>query len=118
MNLLRSLALAFALIAGSGDAAAQRPVVLAPEPLPMGVPYLYQPGNPYQFYPLNTPAYFTAYPSPYPFGSTGPVFGRYSWDYGYPYRAGLGYYTANLPPYPYPYSYPTLPGRVWMGYGW
>ena len=53
----------------------------------------------------------------YPFASSGPVYGRYTWDYtGFP--GGAGWYPTNLPHYPYSYQYPTLNGRVWMGYGW
>jgi hypothetical protein len=129
-----------------------------PDPLPMGVPYLYQPGNNYWYVPV-VPAYvpagtyYTVYaatrpvvvvtpsgpvatrtpttpvvlgPSwalwpvsyPYPFASSGPVYGRYTWDYtGIP-SGGYGWYSTNLPHYPYSYQYPTLAGRVWMGYGW
>ncbi len=78
----------------------------------MGMPYVYQPGNAYWY----RPAYF--YPSYYPFGSPGPVFGRYSWDYGVYYPAGLGWYSPNLPVYPYSYQYPTQTGRVWLAFGW
>ena len=144
-----------------------------PEPLPMGVPYYYQPGNPYwyapvapvvspgaAFVPSYAPpgTYYTSYPatrpvvvlmpggpveicvpiapvvvgptwalSPvksgccwtgYPFGSSGPVYGRYPWDYtGIP-SGGYGWYSTNMPHYPYSYQYPTIAGRVWMGYGW
>lgn len=98
--------------ATAGPAAAQYPTVLPPEPLPMGVPYVYQPGNPYWFQPL------APYPSYYPFGATRPIFGRYSWDYNVYVPAGIGYYTPNLPHYPYSYAAPSLPGRVWYGFGW
>lgn len=55
---------------------------------------------------------------PYPFASSGPVYGRYSWDYtGLP-SGGYGWYSTNLPHYPYSYQYPTIAGRVWMGWGW
>ena len=57
-------------------------------------------------------------PYPYPFASSGPVFGRYAWDYTGAYSSGYGWYATNLPHYPYSYQYPTLAGRVWMGYGW
>jgi hypothetical protein len=51
--------------------------------------------------------------SAYPFGASGPVFGRYSWDY-----TGFGWNGAAWPHYPYSYQYPTISGRVWMGFGW
>jgi hypothetical protein len=49
----------------------------------------------------------------YPWGASGPVFGRYSWDYTGTIGAG-----AWWPHSPYSAQYPTLTGRVWMGYGW
>jgi hypothetical protein len=110
-----------------------------PEPLPMGVPYVYQPGNNYWYAPA-LPAYGpywtqpvvavvpggvplrvvpgAAVVYPYPFASSGPVFGRYSWDYTGAYAGGFGAYSLAMPHYPYSYQYPTLTGRVWMGYGW
>jgi hypothetical protein len=141
-----------------------------PEPVPMGVPYVYQPGNNYWYAPIfpgyptvatryytQNGTYYTAYaayrpvvevrPSgpvmtsvpttpvvvgptwqltpirneimpAYPFASSGPVYGRYSWDYTGPYTGGYGWYSTSLPHYPYSYQYPTLTGRVWMGFGW
>ncbi|MCI0704287.1 MAG: hypothetical protein L0241_24780 [Planctomycetia bacterium] len=114
MNLLLRAAVVTLVLSTATPALAQdRPL---PEPVPMGVPYVYQPGNPYWYMPV------VPYYKPYPFASSGPVFGRYSWDYGYYYTVTPVWY----PPYPYsypihyPYSYqyPTLHGRVWMGYGW
>lgn len=106
-HLLRAAAVLLLVAATSAPVAAQAP----PEPLAMGVPYYYQPGNIYWWRPA------MPVPSPYPFGSSGPVFGRYSWDYG-PSFGGPGYYSLNLPAYPYSFQYPTLPGRVWYGWGW
>jgi hypothetical protein len=125
--------------AGAAPASAQR----LPEPLPMGVPYAYQPGNNYWYAPVlpvygtywAAPVYGTYYAPvygayyapavvtwpvvyPYPFASSGPVYGRYSWDYTGQYSTGYGWYSTSLPHYPYSYQYPTLTGRVWMGYGW
>ncbi len=163
---LRASAVAL-LVAAPGARAQDRP---PPEPVPMGVPYLYQPGNNYWYAPVapGYPAasarvytqygtYYTAYAayrpvvelrpsgpvmtsaptapvvvgptwqltpvqntvmSGYPFASSGPVYGRYSWDYTGPYTGGYGWYSTSLPHYPYSYQYPTLVGRVWMGYGW
>ncbi len=75
-----------------------------PEPLPMGVPYVYQYGNPYWYQPL--------YSNSYPFGATRPVFGRYSWDYGvyYPYKPA--WYAINYPVYGYSYQYTDVYGRT------
>ncbi len=106
-RLLHIAALAFVLAVTATPALAQ-----PPEPLPMGVPYVYQPGNQYWYQPVGVN------PSPYPFGATRPVFGRYSWDHNVYVQAGIGYYQPNLPSYPYSYAYPSLPGRVWYGYGW
>lgn len=53
----------------------------------------------------------------YPFGSSGPVFGRYSWDYT-GFSTSFGWYGDTMPHYPYSFQYPTLSGRVWMGFGW
>jgi hypothetical protein len=105
-----------ALVLAAGPAAAQAP----PEPLPMGVPYMYQPGNP-NWYRVLVPQ-----PSYYPFGSLTPVFGRYSWDYvGSAYPVGMGWYQSPLaaaPYWSYGYpawsTYPTPVGRVWYGFGW
>jgi hypothetical protein len=110
-TVLRAAVVTLALATASNSASAQPPVP-PPQPLAMGVPYVYQPGNPYWWQPV------VPVPSPYPFGSSGPVFGRYTWDYGASYHAGLGYYTTSVPVYFYSYQYPTLPGRVWYGYGW
>ncbi len=119
----RVAALALAASTLSADAArAQAP----PEPLPMGVPYLYQVGNLNQpnwyvtYRPLAYgPAPLYGYPSYYPFGSTGPVFGRYSWDYNVYYAAGLGWYESSLPSYPYPLRYPTYSYVYsWTARGW
>jgi hypothetical protein len=109
-TVLRAAVLALVLAATATPASAQPPV--PPQPLAMGVPYVYQPGNVYWWRPV------VPVPSPYPFGSSGPVFGRYTWDYGASYHAGLGYYTTSVPVYFHSYQYPTLPGRVWYGYGW
>lgn len=92
----------------------------------MGVPYLYQPGNPYWYAPAIP--YFYSYPPywyvlatpyyPYPFAASAPVYGRYAWDYTGQFSGGFGVYPMSYPHYPYSYQYPTLTGRVWMGYGW
>jgi hypothetical protein len=38
------------------------------------------------------------------------------------FASGIGYYTPNVPAYPYSYVYPSLPpalpSRIWYGYGW
>lgn len=92
---------------------AATPVVAAPpEPLYMGTPYVYQPGNPYWFQPIYPS------PSPYPFGATRPVYGRYSWDYGVYYPNGIGWYNLGQPVYPPPlqYVYPAQPATyVYLG---
>jgi len=131
----RSAAVAAVLLVASQSATAQP----LPEPLPMGVPYVYQPGNNYWYapalpaygpywhqpvvavVPVGVPLRVVAYAPvvyPYPFASSGPVYGRYSWDYTGAYAGGFGAYSASVPHYPYSYQYPTLSGRVWMGYGW
>jgi len=94
----------------------------------MGVPYVYQYGNPYWYRPVAYgPAPLYGYPSYYPFGATGSVYGRYSWDYSAYYGAGMGWYAENLPSYPYPIQhfgvaylqYPTYSYNwAWKGYGW
>ena len=62
-----------------------------------------------------------------PFGATGPVYGRYSWDYNVYFAAGLGYNTPSLPSFPYPMYYPAsyylqYPtysyNWAWKGFGW
>ena len=163
---LLTLATAAPALAQPKDAARDKPL---PEPLPMGVPYVYQPGNNYWYVPIapgyptasvryytTTGTYYTAYaayrpvvelrPSGpvmisvpttpvvvgptwellpvrnattpgYPFGSSGPVYGRYSWDYT-GFNTGFGWYGDWYPHYPYSFQYPTLSGRVWMGFGW
>jgi hypothetical protein len=150
MTSLFRLAAVAALLAASATPAFTQPI---PEPLPMGVPYVYQPGNPYWYapavpaysfyYAVPTPVLYPNYsvtgygpywtaplvaparvtwvapvPYPYPFASSGPIYGRYSWDYTGAYSSGYGWYSTNLPHYPYSYQYPTIAGRVWMGYGW
>jgi len=115
-SLLCAAVVVLALAATAAPAAAQMP----PEPLPMGVPYITKPGDPNWFRVV------VPQPSPYPFGSITPVFGRYSWDYGgYSYPVGMGYYQSPVPvpaywSYRYPawYSYPTPTGRVLYGFGW
>ncbi|MBN9118080.1 MAG: hypothetical protein J0I06_02755 [Planctomycetes bacterium] len=129
----RVTAVALLLAAFTTPALAQPKDKPIPEPLPMGVPYVYQPGNNYWYAPV-VPAYGTVWVAPvatragavyvapvvypYPFASSGPVYGRYAWDYTGAYSSGYGWYATNLPHYPYSYQYPTLAGRVWMGYGW
>jgi hypothetical protein len=138
MNLLlRAMALVLVLMIAS-PVLAQTRTSLTPEPLPMGMPYIYERGNPYWYQPLTyyPTAYYT-YSSPYPFGSTSPVFGLYSWDYGVYYPTTVNWYpttvasyptvSASYPAYswypttiwtsPYVYQYP-LPGRIWLGFGW
>jgi hypothetical protein len=133
---LRTAAVAALVAASAAPTLAQdKPI---PEPLPMGVPYVYQPGNNYWYAPAvpvygvvwYAPTWYTPVATragtywyapvayPYPFASSGPVYGRYSWDYTGAYSSGYGWYSTNLPHYPYSYQYPTLHGRVWMGYGW
>jgi hypothetical protein len=113
-SLIRVAVVGLLLAATAGRAAAQQ--VLPPEPLPMATAYAYQPGNMYWYQPVGIN------PSPYPFGATRPIYGRYSWDYSVYFASGIGYYTPNIPHYPYSYAYPslppTLPSRVWYGYGW
>jgi hypothetical protein len=109
---LRTAAAVVLVAAFAAPASAQPNSVRLPEPLPMGVPYFYQPGNNYWYAPA------IPFPSPYPFGATAPVYGRYSWDYTGQYSGGFGWYLYSYPSYPYSYQYPTLYGRVWMGYGW
>lgn len=146
-TLFRSTAVAVLVAAFAAPASAQPKDKPLPEPLPMGVPYIYQPGNNYWYAPA-LPLYVpvpvvavrplvavrpvvpvavpvavgvVAYPPvvyPYPFASSGPIYGRYSWDYTGAYSSGYGWYSTNLPHYPYSYQYPTVVGRVWMGYGW
>ena len=99
-SILRSAAAVVLVVVFAAPCFAQPNVKPLPEPLPMGIPYYYQPGNPYWY----APAF--PFPSPYPYGALTPVYGRYAWDYtgqfiGYSY-------------YPYAYYYPTLPGRVWI----
>ena len=140
---LRAAAVALLFVVSAAPAIAQ-PRVPLPEPLPMGVPYVYQPGNNYWYAPA-LPAYgpvryapvasvtgsvwvapvarvgvvgYAPVVYPYPFASSGPVYGRYAWDYTGAYSSGYGWYSTSLPHYPYSYQYPTLVGRVWMGYGW
>jgi hypothetical protein len=140
-SLLRvaSVALLWAVLAG--PASAQPKEKPLPEPLPMGVPYIYQPGNNYWYAPAlplyspvpvvavrplvavrpAVPVGLVAYAPvvyPYPFASSGPIYGRYAWDYTGAYSSGYGWYSTNLPHYPYSYQYPTITGRVWMGHGW
>jgi hypothetical protein len=92
--------------------------VVPPEPLWMGVPYFYQIGNPNWFMPIAYgPAPLYGYPSYYPFGATGPIYGRYSWDYSVYYAAGVGWYPMNVPAYPY--QFPTYSYNwAWRAYGW
>jgi hypothetical protein len=108
---------AFALLAlapSAAPATAQAP----PEPLPLGVPYVYQVGNPYWYRPVAygpPPQY--GYPSYYPYGATGPVYGRYSWDYNVYYAAGVGWYPTNVPAFPY--QFPTYSYNfAWRSHGW
>ena len=60
------------------------------------------------------------------FGATGPVYGRYSWDYNVYFAAGLGWYQEYLPHFPYPMyqpasyylQYPTSSyNHAWKGLG-
>lgn len=172
MNLLLRTATAVLLTAAFAAPALAQPKKdpPLPEPLPMGVPYYYQPGNNYWYAPAvpgypsfsirsYTPygTYYTVYaayrpvielrPSgpvettipaapvavgptwqltpvkteswsgPYPFGASAPVYGRYSWDYT-GFDNAFGWYADTRPHYPYSFQYPTLSGRVWMGFGW
>jgi hypothetical protein len=116
-RLVRAAALAFV---ASALSAAPAPAQAPPDPLPMGVPYLYQPGNPYWFRPLAYSPYpLYGYPSYYPFGATGPIYGRYSWDYDVYYAAGVGWYQSNMPAFPYQFRYPTYSyNYAWKGFGW
>jgi hypothetical protein len=124
MNRLVAALSVVVLVLTTSAAPAQAP----PEPLPMGVPYVYQYGNPNWYRPVAYgPAPLYGYPSYYPFGATGPVYGRYSWDYNVYFAAGLGYYTEYLPSFPYPLyqpasyylQYPTYTYNwAWKGFGW
>jgi hypothetical protein len=79
---LRVLILGFVSLTAS-PVLAQSPTPPTPEPLPLGMPYVYQVGNPYWYQPFTyTVSAYGTYSSPYPFGSTRPVFGLYSWDSG------------------------------------
>ena len=109
---LRFASVAIVVAVFAAPVSAQPKAMPLPEPLPMGIPYFYQPGNPYWYAPAEPRHY------PYPFGAGGPVYGRYAWDYTGQYSGGFGWYLYTYPHYPYSYQYPTLYGRVWMGYGW
>jgi hypothetical protein len=111
MSAILRVAITALLLMSPSPLLAQSPKPL-PEPLPMGIPYIYQPGNPYWYVPA-IPYYY-----PYPFGASAPVYGRYAWDYTGQYSGGLGTQLSSYPHYPYSYQYPTLNGRVWMGFGW
>lgn len=141
-RILRVLAAVFLLAVFASPLIAQQPSKPIPEPLPMGAPYVYQPGNPYWYAPAfpylypyppywYVPAipYFYSYPPywyvsaipyfyPYPFAASAPIYGRYAWDYTGQFSGGFGVYPMSYPHYPYSYQYPTVTGRVWMGYGW
>jgi hypothetical protein len=115
--------LALALAAGPSAAQDVRP----PEPLPMGVPYVYQPGNPYWYYPLwyYPWPHLYAYPSYYPFGATGNVYGRYSWDYNIYYTYGPAGYPNYIPAAPLWVNsggvyYPPMQyyNYAWKGFAW
>jgi hypothetical protein len=124
MTMLRHCIPVLACLAFTASAArAQNTPTVPPEPLALGTPYIYQPGNPYWYQPLTYYPAMYAYPSPFPFGSTSPVFGRYSWDYGVAYPvayspAVTGWFWSPHPVYSAGYTYPPLPGRVWVGFGW
>lgn len=107
-RLFSAAVLALVLFGATAEPAIAQP----PEPLPMGMPYAYQVGNPYWYRPV------ALFPAAYPFGASAPVYGRYTWDYSVYYPAGLGWYSPNLPVYPYSYQYPTLTGRVFYAYRW
>jgi hypothetical protein len=109
---LRAVVVAILVAASASPALAQPPAKPLPEPLPMGVPYYYQLGNKYWYAPAVPVNY------PYPFGAAVPVYGRYAWDYTGQYSGGFGGASAGYPHYPYSFQYPTLTGRVWMGWGW
>src|SRR5579872_6822016 len=138
MNLLFRTSVLTLLILSASPAIAQNKT-MPPEPLPMGTPYVYQVGNPYWYQPfVYYPTAYYANPSPYPFGSTSPIFGLYSWDYGVYYPTTVrwypvvavsypvtAWYTAYYPyyyPYYYPFYYPyvytyPIPGRIFLGGG-
>jgi hypothetical protein len=114
MNRVSRLIALVALLSTAVPVAAQAP----PEPMPMGVPYVSQAANPNWYRPVaHGPAPLYGYPSYYPFGATGPVYGRYSWDSNVYFAAGVGWYPMNVPAYPYRYP-TTLYNRAWKGYGW
>src|SRR5262245_28737840 len=103
---LRSVAVLLLVLAFASPCFAQPNTNPLPEPVPMGIPYYILPGNQY------APAF--AFPSPYPWGATVPIYGRYAWDY-------TGQFTGYVT-YPYSYYYPTFytyysptAGYVWMG---
>ena len=116
-TVLRVAAVTFLVLAAASPAVAQPPAQTASEPLPMGVPYIYQPGNKYWYVPVVPVNY------PYPFAAAVPVYGRYSWDYTGVYSGGFGWYQSPLAAAPYwsygyPawYTYPKPVGRVWYGF--
>jgi hypothetical protein len=139
--LTRLMVPALLLTATPPAASAQPQSKPLPEPLPMGVPYVYQPGNSSWYAPIvpvyNTPrnvpgsgvywyapatyvattAGYVPVTAPYPFASSGPVFGRYARDYT-GFNTGFGWTGAWWPHDPNSFQYPTLSGRVWMGFGW
>jgi hypothetical protein len=128
---MRTAICVLSLAVWAGPAAAQD--VRPPEPLPMGVPYLYQPGNPYWFRPLAPPplpAYYLDYPvfyaqtSYYPLGTSSGVIGRYSWDYNVYYTYGPGGWPNYLPQPPYWVAAPGAPylppryNYMWKGFAY
>ena len=105
-NLIRVAVLALVLALAAPASAQDRPL---PEPVPMGVPYIYQPGNPYWYLPV-APLY-----NPYPFGAAVPVYGRYSWDYGVYYARGYAAYPGYVVYYT-PFYPTTVAVRGWVTY--
>jgi hypothetical protein len=100
---------------------AYRPVVVALPTGPVATVERTAPvviGPTWALAPVTTAVSFPVGAAPYPWGAVVPVYGRYSWDYTGQYSGGYGAKLTSYPHYPYVYAYPTLTGRVWMGYAW
>jgi hypothetical protein len=105
------------IVTAAGSASALAQTIPPPEPLAMGVSYVYQLGNPNWYAPVAyypsvyvSPNPWYLYSSPFPFGSVSTVFGAYSWDYGVMYPATVAWYP-GYPAYPTTMlAYPTVVG--------
>jgi hypothetical protein len=117
MNLTTRILVLTLLISTASPTLAEDKII--PEPVPLGVPYVYQISNQYWYQPFTFyPTAWYSYYSPYPFGSLYPVYGLYSWDYGVYYPVAYGWYPYSIVNYPSVYGYPLPYGRVWLWYGW